>query len=200
MRVVVVGASGTIGAAVVGALQGRHEILKVAHSRAEHRVDIASADSIRKLYEEIGTFDAVACAAGLAAFKPLTELTEEDFRLGLDSKLMGQINLVRLGLPRARDGGSFTLISGTLAVEPGLGSAAITPANVAVEGFARAAALEMPRGIRINVVRPPWVSETLAAMGRDPAGGMPAAKVAAAYVAAVEGRMTGKVIDAREYA
>jgi len=200
MRVVVVGASGTIGAAIVAALEGRHEIVKVAHSRAEHRVEIASADSIRKLYEGIGSFDAVACAAGLATFKPLADLTEEDYRLGLDSKLMGQINLVRLGLPHARDGGSFTLISGTLAVEPAPGSAAITPPNVAVEAFARAAALEMPRKIRINAVRPPWVSETLAAMGRDPSGGMPAARVATAYVAAIEGRMTGKVLDARDYA
>ena len=114
--------------------------------------------------------------------------------------MMGQINLVRLGISHARDGGSFTLISGTLAVEPAPGSAAITPLNAAVEAFARAAALEMPRRIRINVVRPPWVSETLKAMGQDPEGGMPAAKVAMAYVAAVEGRMTGKIIDAREYA
>jgi NAD(P)-dependent dehydrogenase (short-subunit alcohol dehydrogenase family) len=200
MRVVVIGASGTIGAAVVAALEGRHEVVKVAHSRAEHRIEIASADTIRKLYDEIGPFDALACAAGLATFKPLAELTDEDFRLGLESKLMGQINLVRLGLPHARDGGSFTLISGTLAVEPAPGSAAISPPNVGVEAFARAAALEMPRRIRINVVRPPWVSETLAAMGRDPSGGMPAAKVATAYVSAIEGRMTGKVLDAREYA
>jgi NAD(P)-dependent dehydrogenase (short-subunit alcohol dehydrogenase family) len=200
MRVVVVGASGTIGAAVVAALEGRHEIVRVAHSRAEHRVDLSSSDSIRKLYDAIGSFDALACAAGQATFKPLAELTDEDFQLSLDSKLMGQINLLRLGLPQTRDGGSFTLISGTLSVEPAPGSAAISPVNAAVEAFARAAALEMPRKIRINAVRPPWVSETLAAMGQDPGGGMPAAKVAAAYVESVEGRMTGRVIDARGHA
>jgi len=200
MRVVVVGASGTIGSAVVAALEGRHEVVKVAHSRAPHRVDLSSPDSVRELYDAVGAFDALACAAGLATFKPLAQLTEEDFRLGLDSKCMGQIRLVRLGLAHVRDGGSFTLISGTLAVEPSPGSAAISPVNAAVEAFGRAAALEMPRGIRINVVRPPWISETLAAMGKDPAGGMPAAKVAAAYVESIEGSATGKTIDTRRFA
>ncbi len=200
MRVVVVGASGTIGAAVVGALEGRHEVVPVARTRAERRVDIGSADSIRRLYDGIGCFDALICAAGLAKFGPLMSLSEEDFRLGLDSKEMGQINLVRLGLEHARDAGSFTLTSGVLSVEPTPGSAAISPVNAAVEAFCRAAALEMPRKIRINAVRPPWVAETLAAMGRDPAGGLPADRLALAYVDCVEGSATGEILDARRFA
>jgi len=108
------------------------------------------------------------CAAGKAAFAGLEDLTDAGFELSVSNKLMGQVNLVRLGLARVRDGGSFTLTSGVLAAEPTPGSAAISLVNAGVEAFARAAALEMPRGTRINVVSPPWVAETLQAMGRDP--------------------------------
>jgi NAD(P)-dependent dehydrogenase (short-subunit alcohol dehydrogenase family) len=98
------------------------------------------------------------------------------------------------------DNGSFTLTSGVLASEPVPGSTAISLVNAGVEGFGRAAALEMPRGVRVNVVSPPWVSETLEAMGSDGSAGMPAAAVAKAYLASVEGHETGKVIDARTFA
>ena len=102
--------------------------------------------------------------------------------------------------PRGRPGGSITLTSGVLSQEPSIGSTAVSLVNAGVEGFARAAALDLPRGIRINVVSPPWVSETLQAMGMDPSGGMPAAHVARAYVDAVRGAHNGQVLDARKYA
>jgi NAD(P)-dependent dehydrogenase (short-subunit alcohol dehydrogenase family) len=108
--------------------------------------------------------------------------------------LMGQINLVRLGAASITDGGSFTLTSGVLATRPTPGGAAISVVNAGVDAFARAAALELPRGIRINSVSPPWVSETLTAMGRDPSGGLPAADVARSYAESVEGKQTGAVI------
>ena len=110
---------------------------------------------------------------------------------------MGQVNLVLLGLRHMQDQGSFTLTSGVLAQEPMPGSAAISLVNAGLEGFVRAAALEMPRGIRINVVSPPWIKETLQAMGWDASGGMPADRVAAAYVESLESRRSGEVIDAR---
>jgi NAD(P)-dependent dehydrogenase (short-subunit alcohol dehydrogenase family) len=200
MRVVVVGATGTIGKAVVQALSGRHDIVEVARSHGSHRVDIASKDSVQRLFAAVGPFDALVSAAGAAPFKPLAELADEDFQLGLSNQLMGQIALVRLGLAQVRDGGSFTLTSGVLAREPIPGSAAISLVNAGLEGFARAAALELPRGVRVNVVSPPWVSETLAALGMKGIPGMPAARVAAAYVESVEGSRTGEVIDARTFA
>ena len=110
------------------------------------------------------------------------------------------MNVVRLGLPHLRDGGSFTLTSGVLAFEPMPGGAAISPVNAAVEAFAKAAALELPRGVRVNVVSPPWVSETLEAMGQDGSHGMPAAQVARAYAEAVEGTASGATLDARTFA
>src|SRR5207253_5202382 len=113
----------------------------------------------------------------------------------LDNKLMGQINLVRFGLEHIGDRGSFTLTTGILARSPTPGSAAFSLVNAGIEGFVRAAALEAPRGIRVNAVSPPWVSETLQALGMPLQGGLPAATVAQAYVRSVEGTETGQVIS-----
>ena len=200
MRVIVVGGTGTIGSAVADALQGEHEVVRVGHTSGEHRVDLASRSSIRELYGAVEPFDALISAAGEARFGALPELSDEDFDISLHNKMRGQIDLVRLGLEAVRDGGSFTLTTGVLATEPIEGSAAISPVNAGVEGFVRAAALEMPRDTRVNAVSPPWVAETLEAMGRDPSAGLPAAEVAKAYVAAVEGSTNGTVLDARDYA
>ncbi|MBI3621011.1 MAG: short chain dehydrogenase [Nitrospirae bacterium] len=197
MKIIVIGATGTIGRAVVKAVSSRDHAVIVGHRWGEYQVDLASPASIKKLYRAVGSFDAVVCAAGLAKFGALKELTDEDFHLGLSNKFMGQVNLVRLGLPVIAERGSFTLTSGVLSMEPMAGSAAISPVNAAIEGFVRAAALELPKGVRVNVVSPPWVKETLEAMGRDSSAGVPAAVVAKAYVASVEGTMSGAVIDAR---
>lgn len=199
MKILVVGGTGTIGSAVVAALDG-HEVLTAAHSSGKVRVDIGSRESIEAMLEEIGRVDAIVSCAGRAAFRPLEQLTDGDFTLSLSNKLMGQVHLVRSGLAYLNDGGSVTLTSGVLSQEPAAGSAAISLVNSGLEGFARAAALEMPRGMRVNVVSPPWVSETLESMGQDPSGGMPASAVARAYVAAVTGDMNGSTIDARDFA
>jgi nucleoside-diphosphate-sugar epimerase len=98
MRIVVIGATGTIGRAVVSHLASRHEVVQVAHSQGDYRVDLESVESIRALYERLGSVDAVVSAAGVARFNPLEQLTDEDFTVGLHNKLMGQVNLVRLGL------------------------------------------------------------------------------------------------------
>ena len=200
MKIVVIGATGTIGKAVAGALVKRHSVVRVGNKKGDYQVDLASPDSIKKLLRDVAPFDALVCAAGLAKFGPLKELTDEDFHLGLSNKLMGQINLVRIGLSHITDRGSFTLTSGILSQEPMPGSAAISPVNAGIEGFVRAAALEMPRGVRINAVSPPWVKETLEAMGMDSSSGMPAATVAKAYVESVEGAKNGIMIDARTFA
>lgn len=197
MRIVVIGATGTIGSAVVKAFGAEHEVISVSHKSGKHRFDISSTDSIKALYKAIGRVDAVVSCAGQAAFKPLAQLSDEDFNLSLRNKLMGQVHLVMLGLDIVRDRGSFTLTSGVLAQEPMVGGAAISLVNAGLEGFTRGAALEMPRGIRINVVSPPWVSETLKAMGQDPSHGMPAAAVAKVYMKTVLGGATGKVVDVR---
>ncbi|MGB5424470.1 MAG: short chain dehydrogenase [Desulfobacterales bacterium] len=197
MKIIVVGATGTIGKSVIKALSGRHEILTVAHSGGDVKVDLAVPDSIQKMYTAIGEFDALVCAAGVARFGMLDDLTDEDYGIGLKNKLMGQVNLVRFGRKLIRDQGSFTLTSGVLSQEPVAGSSAISMVNAAVEAFVRAASLEQQRGIRINAVSPIWVSETLKAMGRDSAAGLPADETAIAYVKSVEGQYNGKILDVR---
>ena len=199
MKVIVIGGTGTIGGPVADALAPRHEVVRAARNGGDVRVDITSRASIEEMYRTAGRFDAVVCCAGSGAWKPLDQLTDDDFQASLGNKLMGQVNVVRLGLKHVSDGGSITVTSGVLAQSPMVGSAAVSLLNAGLEGFVRAAALEAPRGIRVNVVSPPWVSETLQGMGMDPSGGMPAEEVARAYVAAVEGAMTGETLDARRF-
>lgn len=193
MRVLLIGAAGTIGRAVAQALS-RHEVISAGRRGGDVRVDLAEPASIRAMFAKVGRVDAVVSAAGEAAFKPLDQLTDEDFAFSLSSKLMGQVNLVRYGLASVNDAGSITLTSGILAQRPEKGTTAISLVNAGLEGFTRAAALEAPRGIRINVVSPPWVTETLKAIGRSLEGGLPADAVAKAYVRSVEGKDSGQVL------
>ncbi|HTP98072.1 MAG TPA: short chain dehydrogenase [Casimicrobiaceae bacterium] len=195
MRILVVGATGTIGRAVVAALSAGNEIVAASRQSSAVTVDLADPASIREMYRSIGTVDAVACAAGQAKFAPLAQLSDADFRFCLDNKLMGQVNLVRFGFEHVADRGSFTLTTGILARSPMLGSAAISLVNAGIEGFVRAAALEAPRGIRVNAVSPPWVSETLQALKMDPSQGLPAAVVARLFVESVTGTGTGLTLE-----
>lgn len=194
MRILIVGATGTIGRPLVAALQNRHDLVLASRQKAHEQIDLSDPASIRALYKRIGKLDAVVCAAGEAKFSPLAVLTDDDFAFSVKSKLMGQVNLVRYGLDSVNDGGSFTLTSGVLASQPMVGSGAVSLVNAGVEGFTRAAALEAPRRIRVNIISPPWITETLIAFKMDPSGGMAAADVARAYVASVEGKQSGMVI------
>jgi len=198
MKVVVIGATGTIGKALVTALSGRHEVIRVSR-KLGIKVDIEDSRSIKQLFENIKPIDAVVSCAGSAAFRPFAQLTDEDFELSIHSKLMGQVNLVRIGMNHVRDSGSFTLTGGVLAHEPMPGGAAISMVNAGLEGFVLGASVEMPRGLRVNVVSPPWISETLKALNMDPSLGVTAAACAKAYVAAIEGNSNGQTLDARKF-
>ncbi len=195
MRILVIGATGTIGGAVVAALLAGHKVISASMRNAPIKVDIADPESIRQMYRSQGRFDAVVCAAGQAKFAPLDQLSDTDFRFCLDNKLMGQVNIVRFGFEHLEDGGSFTLTTGVLAQAPMRGSAAISLVNAGLEGFVKAAALEAPRNIRVNAVSPPWVTETLQALKMDASRGLPAAVVAQAYVRSVTGKETGLTLQ-----
>ncbi len=199
MRVILIGGTGTIGREVARALATSNEVVTASRSGGMLRVDISDPASVEAMFREVGAFDAVVCAAGSARFGPLDDLEYEDFLFSLRNKLMGQINLVRIGRAHINDNGSFTLTSGVLAREPMPGSSAVSMVNAGIEGFVRAAQLELERGVRVNVVSPVWVQETLLAMGRKTAEGMPAALVARAYVASVTGTMKGTVLDVNDY-
>jgi NAD(P)-dependent dehydrogenase (short-subunit alcohol dehydrogenase family) len=195
MRVMIVGGTGTIGSAIAAALAGRHEVIRVGASSGDLVVDLADKASIASLYDAAGPVDAVVSAAGVARFGPLENLEDDDFSFSIRNKLMGNVNLVRLGLGRVREGGSFTLTTGNLSQDPQPQSAIASMVGAGLESFARAAALELEGRYRVNVVSPGWVRETMEALGMDPTPGMPAAELAAHYVQAVDGAMTGRILE-----
>jgi NAD(P)-dependent dehydrogenase (short-subunit alcohol dehydrogenase family) len=195
MKIILVGASGTIGQAIDRELRECHDIVRVGRNSGELQVNITDPASIRRLFEQTGPFDALISAAGNAHFGALEELTAKEFAVGLDDKLMGQVNLVLIGREFANDGASFTLTSGVLSEDPIRYGAAVSTVNAALDGFVRAAAIELPRGLRINGVSPTILEESLPAYGPYFRGfkAVPAATVALAYAKSAEGRQTGQV-------
>lgn len=195
MKIVIVGASGTIGSAVSDLLAKDHQVIRVGHSQGDARVDMRDPASIRELFAKLGQFDALVVASGSVAFNALTEMTDEEWQLGIQSKLMGQINLTRAAIPHLNDRGSITLISGILSEEPINWGASVTTINGAVEHFVKAAACELPRGLRINVVSPTVLAESMDKYASFFPGfvPVPAAKVAQAYQKSVLGVQTGQV-------
>ena len=199
MKIVVIGASGTIGSALVKLLKQKHQVIAVSRSAGDRRADITDKASLEAALGAIGKVDAIVSTAGGAVFKPLAALTDADFEKCLHDKLMGQVNIVRTGAQHVLPGGSITLTSGILAQHPIPGSAAISLVNAGLEGFVRAAALELGAAkVRVNIVSPPWVKETLIALKMDPAPGLSADDVAKAYARSIEGSASGEVIDARK--
>ena len=195
MKIVVVGATGTIGKAVVAALADRHEIIKVGSKSGDLKVDITDSASIRRMFDTVGRVDAVVATAGKVHFGPLADMTEAEMEIGLRNKLMGQVNLVLIGQKYVNDGGSFTLTSGLLSHDPIRYGAAASLVNGALDAFVTGAAIELDRGLRINIVSPGVLVESLPVYGEYFRGheAVPGARVANAYVKSVEGRLTGQV-------
>jgi NAD(P)-dependent dehydrogenase (short-subunit alcohol dehydrogenase family) len=194
-KIVVIGATGTLGQAVSAELKARHEIIEVGATRGQYHVDSTDPASVEKLFREIGKVDGVVTTTGKVHFGPLPEMTVEQFWVGLRDKLMGQINVVLVGQQYVNDGGSFTLTSGILTDEPIREGANATTVNLALEGFMRGAAIELPRGIRINVVSPTVLTESLGAYAPYFRGFEPvtAQRAAQAYLRSVDGAQTGRV-------
>jgi NAD(P)-dependent dehydrogenase (short-subunit alcohol dehydrogenase family) len=193
-KILVIGAAGLIGKDVVKTL-GESECIRASRS-SDERVDISDPKSLAALFARIGTIDGIICTGGAARFKPWGQLTDEDWTFSLANKLLGQVNVVRYGLKSVRPGGAITLTTGLASQHPSPGSAIITTVNSAVDAFVRAIAVERSISIRVNAVSPGWVAETLQAMGRDPAGGIPAAEVARITIKQYREGATGSVAPA----
>jgi NAD(P)-dependent dehydrogenase (short-subunit alcohol dehydrogenase family) len=187
MRIVVVGATGTIGKAVAQLLKDKgNEVIEASRS-TQPAIDITQPSSIEAFYSQTGEVDAIVSAVGDAAPGPLDKLTDEQVQFSLNSKLQGQINVVRKGLPYLRPNGVFVITGGFLAYKPAPQTSMYAVANMGLEGFVRAAALEFTEGRRIVIVHPPWVAETAAALGMDASPWPDAASTAEAYLTAIEG-------------
>lgn len=196
MKIIIIGAGGAVGSAACDELGGRHELIKAGRNSGDVNVDISDRESINAMYQETGRVDAVVCATGAAHFGPLTEMTEEQFMVGLTGKVMGQVNVVLCGLAHVNDGGSFTLISGILDRDPIRAGVNASTANAAVTGFVTGASIEMPRGLRINAVSPGLLEVSAGRLGDMFPGHEPVSshRVGLAFAKSVEGALTGKVI------
>ncbi len=195
MKIIIVGATGTIGRHITEALKKDHEVIKAGSKSGDIQVDITSPAAIETFFTKTGNFDALISATGNGYFGPLNTMTDANFRTGIDSKLMGQVNLVLIGQHYVNPKGSFTLTSGILSEDPIVLGANLSAINGAIEAFVRSAALELENGVRINVISPGVVEESPGFFPYFP-GHSPVSmdKVTNAYIKAVLGFHTGTVI------
>ncbi|KTD55709.1 dehydrogenase [Legionella santicrucis] len=195
MRIVVIGGTGTLGRAVVKELSSRHEVIIAARQNGDVFVDITEHHSIENMYKTLGRVDSVILTTGTVYFGALDEMTGSQYCIGLNNKLMGQVNTVLIGLPYVNDGGSFTLTSGILNRDPIRYGSSAAMVNGALDGFVKGAAIEMSRGVRINVVSPTVLQESMIDYADYFPGfiPVPAAKAAIAYSKSVEGTQTGQL-------
>ena len=194
-KILLIGASGTIGQAVQANLGARHDVITVGRTSGTHRADFSQPGAVAKLFEAVGKVDAIVSTAGNLHFGPLAEMTAEQFNLGLQDKLLGQVQLALVGQKYLTDGGSITLTAGILSIEPIRNGANATAVNAAIEGFVAAAAIELPRGLRINAVSPTILTESVGVYGQFFPGfdTVPAERAARGYQRSVEGAQTGRV-------
>ncbi len=196
MKILVIGGYGTIGKVVVNALKDEHELMIAGRSQGDVSVDIADSASIKSMFEQVGKLDAIVCIAGEAKWAPFDDLSEEDYYIGIRSKLMGQVNLTRIGRDYLNDGGSITLSTGILADDPVLKTASAAMVNGGIHSFAQAAALESRHGQRLNVVSLGMVEDAYEKYksyfpGHNP---IPMQKAVNAYMRSIFGTDNGKVI------
>lgn len=196
MKIIVVGANGAVGQTAINALGDRHEIITVGRSSGDIQIDIEDQENVRSMYNQIGKVDAVVCAVGHGHFGGVAEMSSDQFMKGITHKVLPQVNLVLVGIEHINDGGSFTLTSGVLNRDPIRGGASAAAANGALDGFVIGAAIDMPRGIRINAVSPGLLQVSVDRYdgffpGHEPVS---SERVGLAFCKSVEGAITGQVI------
>lgn len=195
MKLLVIGGKGTIGKKVCDHFSTKHEVIIAGRTSGDVKVDITDSVSIKTMYDSVGKIDAILCIAGEAKWAAFDSLTEDDFYIGLKSKLMGQVNLVRIGQDYLNTGGSFTLTTGILADDPVVMTTSAAMVNGGLHSFVKAAALELKNKIRINAVSSGLVEDAVKKYeayfpGHNP---IPMQKVINGYVRSVEGKGTGEI-------
>ncbi|WP_372680551.1 short chain dehydrogenase [Desulfosarcina sp.] len=196
MKILIVGGKGTIGRKVSNHLSKKHDVVVAGRTSGDVTVDITDSQSIEAMFSSVGNVDAVACIAGDAKWAAFDSMTEEDFYIGLRSKLMGQVNLVRIGQNYLNAGGSFTLSTGILADHPVDMTTSAAMVNGGIHSFVKAVSLELKNGIRINVVSSGLVEDAVDKYeayfpGHNP---IPMKKVINGYVKSILGKGTGEII------
>lgn len=196
MKILLVGGNGTIGKRVSEGFAARHELIIAGRTSGDVQVDISSADSITKMFEDIGTIEACICTAGTGYYGPFATMGDKDMLPGIQGKLMGQINLVLIGKDFLTDGGSFTLTSGIAAEHPARNGACVAMINGALNSFVLAAAQELTQDKRINAISPGLVEDSKARYGAFFPGYnlVPMQKLVNAYILSVEGAINGQIL------
>jgi NAD(P)-dependent dehydrogenase (short-subunit alcohol dehydrogenase family) len=196
MKILIIGGNGTIGKTVVAHFKENNQIIIAGRSNSDVTVDISDSKSIKAMFEQIGKLDAIICIAGEAKWDDFNNLTEDDYYIGLKSKLMGQVNLVRIGQQYLNPKGSITLSTGILADDPVVKTTSAAMVNGGIHSFVQAVALEIENGIRVNVVSSGMVEDAYKKYkdyfpGHNP---IPMLKVINGYVRSVNGKGNGEII------
>lgn len=196
MKILVIGGTGTIGKKVTERLRDKHEVITAGTSSGDIQVDMSDSSSVQNMFDGLGKVDAMVVIAGDAKWDSFDNLSEEDFYIGIKSKLMGQVNVVRIGKEYLNDPGSFTLTSGVLADDPVDKTTSAAMVNGAINSFVKAAALELKNGIRINAVCADLVEDSFEKYKDYFPGNTPVSmrKVIDAYVKCIEGKINGKIL------
>ena len=196
MKILIIGGTGTIGNKVSNYLAKKYQVIRAGRSSGEVTVDIADSRSIKNMFDAIGKVDAIVSIAGEAKWAEFDSLTEEDFYIGLKSKLMGQVNVVRIGQHHLNAGGSITLTTGILADYPVVMTTSAAMVNGGIHSFVKAVSLELKEGKRINVVSPGLVEDSAENYGEYFPGQVPVSmdNVVDAYVKCIEGQSSGEII------
>ena len=196
MKILIIGGNGTIGKRVVSHFQESNEIIIAGRTSGDVTVDIADSNSIKSMFDKTGKLDAIICIAGEAKWADFNQLSEEDYYIGLKSKLMGQVNLVRIGQNYLNPNGSVTLSTGILADDPVAQTTSAAMVNGGIHSFVKAVALEIENGVRVNVVSSGMVEDAYekykdAFPGHNP---IPMEKVVRGYIRSVDGKGNGEII------
>lgn len=196
MKLLVIGGNGTIGRKVVERLSQKHEVIIAGRTSGDIRVDFSDANSIQAMFEKTGTLDGIVCIAGDAKWDKFDQLSEEDFYIGIKSKMMGQVNTVRIGKDYLNAGGSITLSTGILADDPVDMTTSAAMVNGAIHSFVKAVDLELENGVRINVVCSDLVEDSYEKYkdyfpGNTP---VPMHKIVDGYVKSIEGKISGRIL------
>lgn len=199
MKILVVGGTGTLGSALVSLLRKEHEVIAVGRSTGDYQVDIENKDSIKKMFEDIGPVDGIISTAGDGKMAPFQIQSDEDLDLAINSKLRGQIDLIRYGVHSVKENGFIIVTTGTASHTYMPGASSITMANVGLEGYIRAINVEQFNGVRVNAVSPFFIKETVEMMGFDVPNAVPAADTASVYKMVMESEESGIIADVVEY-
>jgi NAD(P)-dependent dehydrogenase (short-subunit alcohol dehydrogenase family) len=196
MKILIIGGHGTIGNKVSSFFSKHHDVVIAARSKGNIEVDITRESSIKTMFEQSGKVDAIICTAGVVKWAPFNELTEDDFHIGIQSKMMGQVNLVRIGKDYLNPTGSITLTTRILADNPVPMTTGAALVNGGINSFVKAVSQELDNGLRINVVSPGLVEDSANKFGNLFKGHHPVSmnRVVEAYIKSVEGKITGEVI------